>query len=153
MNDRVFLDSNVVIYAHEAGPDPRCLAARRVMQKVTAEASGWISAQVIAEFISTITRKPPVRLAPAEAVAAASRLAGSMTLVPLDEAVVREALRAVERYGLDYFDAQIWAVARVSGCRMILTEDTHGEEIEGVAYVNPFLPGLDVDEVLDRRRD
>ncbi len=83
-----------------------------------------------------------------KALEAVQRLLVGYELIVLDALTTAEALRACDRYRLDYFDAQIWAAARMSGCDIILTEDTHGDEIEGVRYVNPFEPGFELESML-----
>lgn len=61
------------------------------------------------------------------------------SLVPLTPAVVAEAVRGVERHGFSYFDAQIWAAAKLNQFSHILSEDKQAStRIEGVTYVNPF---------------
>ena len=59
--------------------------------------------------------------------------------LPLTGAIVREAARGVAEYQLSYWDAQIWACARLNQVQVILTEDLPGREyLEGVRYRNPF---------------
>ncbi len=45
------------------------------------------------------------------------------------------------RHGLSFWDALIWAAAAESGIPVIYTEDFQdGRNVEGVLFVNPFLP-------------
>jgi len=48
-------------------------------------------------------------------------------------------------YQMPFWDAQIWATAKLNQIPKILSEDfQHGRAIEGVVFVNPFkveLPG------------
>lgn len=63
--------------------------------------------------------------------------------------VVLEALRATTRYQMHYYDAQIWAVARVNHIPLVLSEDlADGAAIEGVRFANPFAEGLNLHAVL-----
>jgi len=144
---RVFIDTNLLVYSLHAGDAPhksaRAIEALTALQECGA---GALSAQVIAEFVSVARRKLGDALAPEKALRAADLFTEQFALVPLDEVVVREALRASGRYGIDYFDAQVWAAAKMSGCHVLLTEDSHGETLEGVAYVNPFVADFAVEE-------
>jgi predicted nucleic acid-binding protein len=46
------------------------------------------------------------------------------------------------RYGLNYWDALVVAAAQHQGCTVVLTEDLqHGQQIDSVRIVNPFLVG------------
>jgi predicted nucleic acid-binding protein len=63
--------------------------------------------------------------------------------------VVLEALRATIRYQMHYYDAQIWAVARVNHISLVLSEDfADGAVIEGVRFANPFAEGFDLEAAL-----
>ena len=50
------------------------------------------------------------------------------------------ALGAIQRNGLSFWDALIWAAAVENGIPVIYTEDYQdGREVEGARFVNPFL--------------
>ena len=151
MTARVFADTNLLVYAVHGGDEPhKTTRAREVLTLLRETSSGTLSAQVVGEFVSVATRKLSDTLRRPEALRVAALLMEQFAMVDLSETVVREALRACDRYGLDYFDAQIWAAARLSGCHVILTEDLHGETLEGVAYLNPFSREFDTDEFAAR---
>lgn len=142
MARETFVDTNVFLYAFD---DPRSGKADRALLclDVLMRASlGVVSAQVVGEFASVV-RDERVRLSWPEAESAVEGILGAFALVPLGLDVVREALRVVRTHGLDYWDAQIWAAARLGGCERILTEDAHGPRIDGVEYVDPFIAGFD----------
>lgn len=66
-------------------------------------------------------------------------------VVPLTSAVVLEAVRGVRDHNFAYFDAQIWAVARLNQIRFVLTEDfSTGATVEGVTFLNPLPSGFDL---------
>lgn len=143
----VFIDTNLLVYSLHTGDTPHKSArAVEVLTLLRERDAGALSAQVIAEFVSVARRKLTDTLAPEIALRAAELFAEQFHVVPLDEVVVREALRATARYAIDYFDAQVWAAAKVAGCRVLLTEDSHGEVLEGVAYVDPFDGTFSVEE-------
>ena len=59
-----------------------------------------------------------------------------MSLTP---EVVLEAAQAVFRYRMCFWDAQIWAAAKLHGAAEVLSEDfTDGQTIEGIRFRNPF---------------
>ena len=61
-------------------------------------------------------------------------------LLPTPE-TIPAALSAVERHGMSFWDAMIWAVAKANGVGEILSEDfQHGRSVEGIIYRNPFQP-------------
>ena len=59
--------------------------------------------------------------------------------------VVIEAARGVRDHRMSYWDAQIWATARLNQVDVVLSEDfQEGRLLEGVRFVNPFAPSFDV---------
>jgi predicted nucleic acid-binding protein len=57
MIEKVFVDSNVLVYAHDADSgDKQHIAANAIMEILDAR-SGVLSIQVLQEFYSTVTRK------------------------------------------------------------------------------------------------
>ena len=58
--------------------------------------------------------------------------------------IVLEALRGVRDHQISYYDAQIWASARLNQIPAIFSEDFNQGVLEGVRFVNPFLPDFDV---------
>ena len=52
---------------------------------------------------------------------------------------LEDALRATEEHGVSLRGALLWATARRTGCRTLLSEDFQdGRELGGVRFVNPF---------------
>jgi predicted nucleic acid-binding protein len=59
--------------------------------------------------------------------------------------IVLEAVRGVRQHRLSYYDAQIWATARLNQVPTIFTEDFEdGCRLEGVQFVNPLASGFDL---------
>ena len=59
--------------------------------------------------------------------------------------IVLEAMRGVRDHQLSYYDAQIWATARLNQMPLIFSEDFHHNILEGVRIVNPFAPAFDLE--------
>jgi predicted nucleic acid-binding protein len=58
-------------------------------------------------------------------------------------------VRGVRDYRMSYYDAQIWAAAKLSQASAVLSEDfTAGQVIEGIRFVNPFVAGFEVSKSL-----
>ena len=57
--------------------------------------------------------------------------------------VVLESARGVSDHLLPYYDAQIWAVARLNHISVVFGEDFNsGSTLEGVRFVDPFAAGF-----------
>ena len=58
---------------------------------------------------------------------------------------VIEAMRAVRQYQFQYWDALIWATAKLNGVPNVLTEDIpSGGLVEGVRFEDPFQAGFEL---------
>ena len=135
MSDRVFLDTNVLIYAL-ARDDSRAQTATDLLA-----AGGVISVQVLNEFVSVARRK--LRMDWAEVIEAVNRIRTLCAdVAPLTVATHDTALRLAARYGFGFYDAVIAASAQRAGCAVLYSEDFQdGQVIDGSLTVrNPFRP-------------
>jgi predicted nucleic acid-binding protein len=137
--ERVFLDTHVLVYAYDRSEPDKQRPARAVLAQLGAAQTGVVSAQVLAEFFVTVTRKLP---APPPVATALEQLACHLRLwkiVDVTGKLVAEAAAASSQRQLSYWDAQVWAAARLNQVPVVLSEDfSHGAEIDGVRFVNPF---------------
>jgi predicted nucleic acid-binding protein len=81
-------------------------------------------------------------------VAEASVLSYIQTWPVLDVTsfIVTEALRGVRVHQISYWDASIWATARINGIPVVLSQDGQdGRNIEGVRTINPVKASFDLD--------
>ena len=61
------------------------------------------------------------------------------TILDTTAMVVQEAVRGVLVHHLSYYDAQVWAAARLNQIGVVFSEDfTEGSTLEGVRFINPF---------------
>jgi predicted nucleic acid-binding protein len=70
MNAKVFVDTNVLVYAHDNKEGHKQEAAKRILRALSQQRSGAVSMQVLQEFYSTVTRKlaPPLLREEARAI-------------------------------------------------------------------------------------
>ena len=98
-----------------------------------------IALQSLAEFFSAVTRKGKRTVADAAGFVTDWRTV--FTIHAADEECLADAMDAVRRRTLSFWDALLWATARQAGCRLLLSEDMHdGQTLGGVTIVNPFAP-------------
>ncbi|MGB9776100.1 MAG: PIN domain-containing protein [Anaerolineae bacterium] len=62
MNSRIFLDTNVLVYAYDRSEPEKQQQAIRVLDALVVRGRGAVSTQVLAEFFITVTRKITVPL-------------------------------------------------------------------------------------------
>jgi predicted nucleic acid-binding protein len=73
----------------------------------------------------------------------------SWTTLDLTGMVVLEAIRGVQDHQFNFWDAQIWAVARLNQIAVVFSEDFIGGVIEGIRFENPFAEDFQIEEWVD----
>ncbi len=141
----VLLDTNILVNAYDRSESKKQAIAINLMDRLVAGSAGVLSAQVLAEFFITTTRMLPVPLTVEQAIESISNYISSWTILDTTSLVVLEAARGVRDHQFSYFDAQIWAVARLNQIPVIFSEDFNELDIEGVQFVNPFSPEFKLD--------
>jgi predicted nucleic acid-binding protein len=139
----ILMDTNVILYPYDIQSPDKATQARRVIDQLELRRSGRLSVQSLAEFIHVATHKLDPPLSRAEALDQASLFARMWPIFDLTALVVLEAARGGRDYNMAYYDAQIWAVARLNQVTTIFSEDFNdGQVVEGVRFVNPFAAGF-----------
>lgn len=143
MSHRYLLDTNVLVYLHDPSDPARHERARKVVAEVGRRPSAALPVQALAELASVALRK--LRLDARLVHRHVESLERAFTILPLTPAVVLESIRGVRDHQLSYYDAQIWASAKLAQIPIVLTEDfSVGAVLEGVTFLDPFAASFDV---------
>ncbi len=138
MSAKVFLDSNVWIYA-ATGRDEYPVKCRRAREIVETSDLG-VSTQVVGEFINAVQKPKKMRraLMPDETDEWVKQMS-VFPLVEVDRQVVESALFIQRRYRIGFWDSQIIAAAERFGAEVLLSEDlSHTQKYGGLRCENPF---------------
>jgi len=139
MTGRVFVDTNVLIYAHDLDAGQKRERAVSILSDLWENENGVISVQVLQEFYVNVTRKIHDPLTPASARGIIKNYL-AWHVAANDPSTVLLASEIAERNQLSFWDALIVASASSAGADRILSEDlNHGQVIEGIVIENPFL--------------
>jgi predicted nucleic acid-binding protein len=143
--DEVLIDTNILIYAYQSQEPLKHDRAVEVVEMLVASGRGRLSAQVLAEFANATTRGQRPILSTTEASTYVELLARSFAVFDVTQFAVLEALRGVRQHRMSYFDAQIWATAKLNQVSTVFTEDFDtGRVLEGVRFLNPLQAGFDL---------
>jgi len=143
MADRIFVDTNVLVYAWDSTEPEKQKRALAWMTYLWQARTGRLSYQVLAEFYITVTKKLVPGMEP-ERARRNVRLFFPWHPVQIDSRAIETAWLVQDRYRLSWWDALIVSSAQGAGCRYLLTEDLRsGEEFLGIKIVNPFLVSPD----------
>ncbi|WP_047864372.1 PIN domain-containing protein [Rubrobacter aplysinae] len=139
MSPRYLLDSNILVYTLDAREPDKREWAKETIRRAALGGSAALPAQGLSEFSNVCLKKLEPALEPREIQQEIERLQVAFPVIPLTAPVIMEALRGVEEYRFSYYDAQIWAAARLAQIPVILSEDFNpGSTLEGVSFVNPL---------------
>ena len=137
MADKVFLDTNILIYSYSEDEIKKQAIANKVLEDYSENIV--ISKQVINELINVLFKK--FKLSSDDIENAVLELDTFIPIVDFDITTQIKALRLKEKYKLQYYDALIVATALESGCTTLFSEDMqHHQVIDSVlTIVNPFV--------------
>lgn len=137
MNGKTFVDTNILIYAHDVDAGAKYDQAKAALSELWNEGSGVLSVQVLQEFYVNVTRKIPHPISRQSARLVVETYAA--WCIETTVADISEAFRIEDGRGINFWDALIVASAIKSGARRILSEDFgSGQQIAGIAIENPF---------------
>lgn len=134
-----FLDTSILLYLFDNGQPSKKAVARELFRTEVRSDRASLSTQVLQEFYVNATRKlsPPLI---AEDARARVRDFSVLPLVQVDVALILAAISRSQRLQFSFWDALIVEAALKSGADRLFTEDLpHGQVIEGMSVVNPFL--------------
>jgi predicted nucleic acid-binding protein len=147
MNDRVFVDTNVIVYAYDRSEPDKQERALEILTPLAMTGTGVISTQVLGEFFVAVTRKLSAPLKIQEAYERLKNYLQSWAVVDITAMIVQEAARGVRDHRFHFWDAQIWATAKLHQIPLIFSEDFNVDGvIEGVQFANPFAGDFQVED-------
>ena len=137
MSVRTFVDTNILVYAHDVDQGRKHRIARDILIDLMSGRSGALSPQVLQEFYVTVTRKiakPLSKRAAREIVEDLSVWCTETTAVE-----VASAFRIEDEAKISFWDALICASAVRAGASVLLSEDMNsGQKVAGLRIQNPF---------------
>lgn len=138
MSDRTFVDTSVLIYAHDVDAVRKRQTAKRVLQELWNDGTGVLSPQVLQEFYVNVTRKIHIPISQESARLVVNNYA--VWCIDTTPSVIFSAFQIEDGSKIGFWDALIVASALKSGARRILSEDLNpGQIIAGVLIENPFV--------------
>jgi predicted nucleic acid-binding protein len=136
-NGRAFVDTNVLIYAHDIDAGPKHEIAKSVLRELWSERSGVLSMQVLQEFYVNVTRKISVPLPKAAARGIVENYRSWCVEASVDD--ISTAFRIEDQARVGFWDALMLASASRSGAVRVISEDLNaGQTILGLRIENPF---------------
>ncbi|ACO02966.1 MAG TPA: PIN domain-containing protein [Persephonella sp.] len=135
MRDRIFIDTNILIYSISKNCQ-KCEIARQIL--IDNADLITLSSQVINEFINVCIKKKI--LSEELTFMYANEFMDIFDFYIISKKEIRLAISIKQRYGFSYWDSLIIASALESGSSVLYTEDLHhNQKIENsLKIINPF---------------
>ncbi|MBW2369637.1 MAG: PIN domain-containing protein [Deltaproteobacteria bacterium] len=138
MNEKVFVDTNILVYAHDRDAGKKHIKAQELIRSLWHSGNVAISTQVLQEFYLTLRRKMSNQITISQARGAVENYF-AWEVVKNNCYSILKASEIEERYQLSFWDSLIIAAAADAGSAYIWTEDlNHGQLIEGMRIENPL---------------
>jgi predicted nucleic acid-binding protein len=137
MPDKVFIDTNILLYAKINDGSIKHTKAHGLLAEGLVGSEISVSVQVLNEYhVNALRLKVPVP----DIQDTVRQFLSNFNVVTLTPVLVEEAMRIYNHYQLQYWDSVIVAAALEAGCSVLYSEDmSDGQIIDNMTVINPFL--------------
>jgi predicted nucleic acid-binding protein len=139
MSDKCFVDTNILVYAHDRSAGMKHQRARLLLESLWDSGEGVLSTQVLQELCINLRRKArhPLQF---DEIRQLIRDYSSWEVVTNSPESVLQALDIEARYKTSFWDALILQAAGSSGASILYSEDlATGQSYGAIRVVNPLL--------------
>lgn len=139
------VDSNILVYAYDPRDHAKQQTALEVLDFLIPRNLAVFSVQCLTEFFRTVRWRLLDPISHSDAFAEVENRILDSRILNLTPTIVLEGCRGSADHNIAFWDALIWAAAKLNEVPYILTEDgEHGQSVEGVTYLNPFNPDFEL---------
>jgi len=144
MRDKCFVDTNILVYAHDRSTGIKHVRAQNLVEELWAAGNGVLSTQVLQEMCVNMRRRAGKPLNSDELRLLIQDYATWEVVTNTHESILR-ALEIERRYKTSFWDALILQAAERSGASILYSEDLAvGQRYGSVRIVNPLLDSLNI---------
>ncbi len=138
MSGRCFVDTTILVYAHDAAAGPKHERARALVEQLWQSRTGVVSTQVLQELCVSVRKKAARPLDVQETRDLVSDYLAWYVVVNDGQAVLA-ALDIEQRYKVSFWDALVIQAAQAAGADVLYSEDlSDGQRYGDVRVVNPL---------------
>jgi predicted nucleic acid-binding protein len=139
MSDKCFVDTNILVYAHDRSAGAKHQRAQKLVEQLWDSGDGVISTQVLQELCINLRRKAGNPL-PVDEVRLLLRDYLAWEVVTNSPDSVLRALDIELRFKISFWDALIIDAAEAAGASVLYSEDlSAGQRFGAIRVVNPLL--------------
>jgi len=138
MPDKYFVDTNILIYAHDRSAGLKHDLARQLLERLWISGQGVLSTQVLQEVCINLRRKI-ARPLPVDEIRRLLQDYLSWEIVVNTPESVLQALEIEVRYKISFWDALVLQAAESAGAAVLYSEDlAAGQKYGPIQVINPL---------------
>jgi predicted nucleic acid-binding protein len=139
MSEKYFVDTNILIYAHDRTAGAKHERARQLVERLWTSEQGVLSTQILQELCVNLQRKLAEPLSVEEIRKLIQDYRSWEIVVNTPESIL-QALEIQVRNKTSFWDALVLQAAEISGAEVLYSEDLATDQKYGtVRVVNPLL--------------
>lgn len=138
MNVKTFVDTNIVVYAHDRSSGKKHKISKEILRELWQKRIGILSTQVLQEFFYIVTKKisDPINLSKARE---SIRHLLYWQIVVNDGPSILQAIDIYKKFEYSFWDSLIIQAAISGKAEILLSEDLQsGQVIDSLKIINPF---------------
>jgi predicted nucleic acid-binding protein len=137
--NKVFLDTNIIIYQFDKSNPEKCLIAQKLIEETLLLQTSVISTQVVQEFLNVALKKFSTSINSKDVDMIINDLLEPLCMHKPNINFYLKAISLHSKYSLSFYDALIIQAAIDLGCDILYSEDLQDNQIfDGLRIVNPF---------------
>ena len=135
MNDKIFLDSNILVYSYSDTE----LEKQHIARNIIAENNSFISTQVLQELSNILIKKFKKSFKDV-GITINESCKNNILLVNSKDTIIK-ACNIADKYKFSFYDSLIIASALECNCKILYSEDLQHKQVieKSLSIVNPFL--------------
>jgi predicted nucleic acid-binding protein len=138
MSDKYFVDTNILVYAHDRSAGEKHNRARALVEQLWHSGEGVLSTQVLQELCVNLRRKSTRPLSSDEMIRLIEDYLSWEVVVNSPDSAV-QALQLEARYKVSFWDALILHAAETAGAAVLYSEDlAAGQRYGSTRVINPL---------------
>ncbi len=140
MNDKYFIDTNILIYSFDSRDRQKQQRAQQIIGQALKTNQGIISYQIVQEFLNVATKRFSIPLSAQDCLVYLTQVLQPLCAIYPTFEIYKEALLIQAEAKFSFYDALIVACAVQGGCKILYSEDLQdGQSISGLEIKNPFV--------------
>ncbi|MDD3025861.1 PIN domain-containing protein [Aliarcobacter skirrowii] len=134
MKDKIFLDTNILLYAYSTEKEKQ----EKAQNILNTYNNIYISKQVINETINILIKKFKLNIK--DIINVVKELEKEFIVLDFDVQTQLNALNLKQNYNLQFYDALIVSTALENSCTMLYSEDMQDKQLieKKLKIINPF---------------